>query len=60
MLVISRRIGESVCVGPGVAVKVMNVQGGRVQLAIDAPPDVRILRGELVARPFPPKPEAKG
>lgn len=49
MLVLSRRVGEAVCVGPGVTVRVMETKGGRVRLAIDAPSDVRILRAELDA-----------
>ena len=49
MLVLSRRVGEAVCVGPGVTVRVMEARGGRVRLAIDAPAEVRILRSELEA-----------
>lgn len=47
MLVLSRRVGESVCVGPGVVIRVMETRGGRVRLAIDAPASVPIRRGEL-------------
>lgn len=47
MLVLSRRIGESVCVGPGVTIQIVETRGGRVRLAIDAPADVPIRRGEL-------------
>lgn len=52
MLVLSRKVGEAVCVGPGVMVRVMETRGGRVRLAIDAPADLRILRAEL--DPLPP------
>ena len=47
MLVLSRRIVESVCVGPGVTIQIVETLGGRVRLAIDAPADVQIRRGEL-------------
>jgi carbon storage regulator len=47
VLVISRRSGESVVIGPGVSVKVSEVRGGRVRLAIEAPADVKVLRSEL-------------
>lgn len=47
MLVLSRKVGEAVCVGPGVTVRVMETRGGRVRLAIEAPAEVRILRAEL-------------
>ena len=49
MLVLSRRIGESVCVGPGVTIQIVETRGGHVRLAIDAPADVRIRRGELAS-----------
>jgi carbon storage regulator len=51
MLVLNRRVGEAVCVGPGVTIRVMETRGGKVRLAIDAPAEVRILRSEL--EPFP-------
>ncbi len=47
MLLLSRRVGESVCVGPGVTIRVVETRGGRVRLAIDAPENVRIRRTEL-------------
>ena len=62
MLVISRRIGEAVVIGPGVTVRVLKprAHGGRCRLAIDAPPHVSVRREELPKHFFPPKPEAKG
>lgn len=50
MLLLTRRIGESVVIGEGVEVRVMNIQGGQVRLGIDAPLDVQILRSELLDR----------
>jgi carbon storage regulator len=47
MLVLSRRPGEKLVIGDGVTVAVLEVIGHRVQIGIDAPEDVRILRGEL-------------
>ncbi|MBA3314323.1 MAG: carbon storage regulator [Planctomycetota bacterium] len=47
MLVLSRRVGEGVCVGPGVTIRVVETKRGRVRLAIDAPAEVRISRSEL-------------
>jgi len=55
MLVLSRRVGESVCVGPGVTIRVIETKGSRVRLAIDAPTDVRIARGEAIAPVEPAK-----
>jgi carbon storage regulator len=47
MLVLSRKQGEQIKVGEGITVTVLGVRGGVVKLGIDAPPHLRILRGEL-------------
>ena len=47
MLVLSRKAGERIHVGNDITVEVRRVAGNRVTLAIEAPRDVRILRGEL-------------
>lgn len=54
MLVLSRRVGEAVCVGPGVTIRVIETKAGSVRLAFDAPPEVRILRGELTQQSSSP------
>ncbi len=47
MLVLSRKQGQKVCIGNGIEVTVVSISGNRIQLGIDAPVDVRVLRGEL-------------
>ena len=47
MLVLSRRIGEKITVGDNITITVSRVRGERVSLSIEAPPEIRILRGEL-------------
>jgi carbon storage regulator len=47
MLVLSRKPGEKIIIGSGITLTVVEVRGDRVRLAVDAPPDVRILRSEL-------------
>lgn len=47
MLVLSRKIGERIHIGEEVFVEVRRVAGNRVTLAVCAPQNVRILRGEL-------------
>jgi carbon storage regulator len=47
MLVLSRKIGEKIHVGSDITIEVRRVAGNRVTLAVDAPRNVRILRGEL-------------
>jgi carbon storage regulator len=54
MLVLSRKTGERIHIGNDIVIEVRRVAGNRVTLALDAPRDVRILRGELerAAREF--------
>jgi carbon storage regulator len=54
MLVLSRKTGERIHIGNNITIEVRRVAGNRVTLALDAPRDVRILRGELekAAREF--------
>lgn len=47
MLVLSRKTGEQIQIGPDITIEVRRVSGNRVALAVQAPRDVRILRGEL-------------
>lgn len=49
MLVLSRKIGEKLVIGDNITVVVSRVAGNRVTLGIEAPNDVRIVRGELKA-----------
>jgi len=48
MLVLSRKTGERIHIGDDIFVEVRRVAGNRVTLAIKAPREVRILRGELM------------
>ena len=44
MLVLSRKIGESIIIGEGVVVKVLEVKGRYVRLGMEAPASVSIRR----------------
>lgn len=48
MLVLSRKALQSVVIGDAVRVTVIRVEGNQVRIGIEAPRDVRILRGELL------------
>jgi carbon storage regulator CsrA len=49
MLVLSRKVGQSVEVGHGlVKVTVKRVRGNQVQLVFDAPRELTIIRSELL------------
>ncbi|MFS8501283.1 MAG: carbon storage regulator CsrA [Caldicoprobacter sp.] len=48
MLVLSRKVGQSVLIGHNIEVKIIEVQGEQVRIGINAPRDVTILRKELM------------
>lgn len=47
MLVLSRKVGQTILIGDNISIQVLQVTGGAVRLGIEAPTDIRILRGEL-------------
>ncbi len=47
MLVLSRKIGEKILIGPGIVVTVVEIDRGKIRLGIEAPKDVKIWRSEL-------------
>jgi len=47
MLVLSRKMGDKILIGDTITIVVNRVSRNRIALAIDAPADVRIVRGEL-------------
>ena len=49
MLVLSRKIGEKIHIGSGITVTVVEIQGNKIRLGIDAPEEVPIFRAELNA-----------
>jgi carbon storage regulator len=54
MLVLSRRESERIKLGDSIVLTVVRVAGDRVRLGIEAPADVRVLRGELEPQTAPP------
>lgn len=48
MLVLTRRIGESLLIGDDVEVTVLDVKGDSVRIGIRAPRETRIQRAEIV------------
>lgn len=51
MLVLTRKLGERIVLGDGIVVTVTELTGQRVKIGIEAPHDVRVLRGELADGP---------
>ena len=47
MLVLSRKEGEQLLIGDNIVLTVNRISGNRVAIGIEAPREVRIVRGEL-------------
>lgn len=52
MLILTRRVGETVMIGDDVSVTVVRVQGNQVSIGIKAPRDVAVHREEIYRRIF--------
>ena len=50
MLILTRKVGESVLIGDGIKVSILAVKGNQVRVGIDAPKDVPVHREEVRER----------
>ncbi len=48
MLVLSRKLGEKIQIGPDITLTVVDIDRGKIRLGIEAPKDVKIFRNELI------------
>jgi carbon storage regulator CsrA len=48
MLVLARKLNESIVIGENISVKVIAIEKGVVKLGIEAPSDISIVRNELI------------
>jgi len=48
MLVLARKLDESIIIGDNITVKIISIDKGVVKLGIDAPKEISIIRNELL------------
>lgn len=47
MLILTRRIGESIRIGDDVTVRILGVSGNQIRIGVDAPKSVEVHRDEI-------------
>jgi carbon storage regulator len=50
MLVLSRKLNETIVIGNNIRIKVVGISGGQVRIGIEAPDDIKVMREELLFR----------
>ena len=50
MLILTRRIGETLCIGEEIKVTVLGVNGNQVRIGVDAPRSIAVHRQEVYNR----------
>lgn len=53
MLILTRRVGETVVIGEDIVVTVLSIKGNQVRIGVQAPKDVAVHREELLKRQRP-------
>jgi carbon storage regulator len=48
MLVLSRKLGEKICIGENISITVVDIDRGKIRLGIEAPREVPVFRQELL------------
>jgi carbon storage regulator len=50
MLILTRRLGESIVIGDNITISVLGTQGGQIRLGINAPKETTVHRLEIYQR----------
>ena len=50
MLILTRKVGESVLIGNDISITILSVRGNQVKLGVEAPKEVSVHREEIFQR----------
>lgn len=50
MLILTRKVGESLLIGDDISVTILNIRGNQVKIGVEAPKDVSVHREEIYQR----------
>ncbi|UDW83595.1 carbon storage regulator CsrA [Pasteurella canis] len=50
MLILTRKVGESLLIGDDISIMILNIRGNQVKIGIKAPKDVSVHREEIYQR----------
>ena len=50
MLILTRKVGESVIIGNDISITILSVRGNQVKLGVEAPKEVSVHREEIYQR----------
>ena len=48
MLVLSRKLNETILIGDNIRVTLLGIDGDKIKVGIDAPKDIKVFREELI------------
>jgi carbon storage regulator CsrA len=49
MLVLSRKLDQDIVIGDNIRIRVLKIKGNTIRLGVEAPRDIKVMRGELTA-----------
>ncbi|ULQ48390.1 carbon storage regulator CsrA (plasmid) [Flagellatimonas centrodinii] len=50
MLILTRRIGETIIIGGNIEITLLDIKQGQIRLGVEAPKDIPVHRGELLLK----------